>query len=89
MWNVLAQAPNPGPAAPPGLENLSTLILSWLKWGVLVAGVAGILICAGMIIVGRRNRNQLAADGVLGSVWVMAGLALASAAAALVGVFSL
>ncbi|MCU1650987.1 MAG: hypothetical protein JWQ60_2136 [Pseudonocardia sp.] len=83
---VLAAAiPNPGPVAPPGLADITNTLLGWLKWGLLVAGVGGILICAGMIILGRRNRNQMATDGVLGSVWVLGGLALASAAGVLVG----
>jgi type II secretory pathway component PulF len=77
----------PQPEAPPGLDQLTDTLLAWLKWGVLVAGIGGLLICAGMIILGRRNRNQMATDGVLGSLWVLGGLALASAAATLVGVF--
>ena len=81
------QIPDPAPTAPPGLDELTNTLLAWLKWGVLVAGVGGLLICAGMIILGRRNRNQMATDGVLGSIWVLGGLALASAAATLVGVF--
>jgi hypothetical protein len=37
-----------------------------------------------MIIVGRRSRNQMAIDGLMGTVWVFAGLALAGSAAVLV-----
>lgn len=81
--------PNPSPQAPPGLEAISNKLVSWVKWGVLVGGVVGLLICAGQIVIGRRNRNQLAMDGIAGSAWVMGGLALASVAAGLVGVFAL
>jgi hypothetical protein len=62
-------------------------ILGWLKWGVLVAGVLGILVCAIMIIIGRRNRSATAYEGLVGSAWILGGLALASVAAVIVGAF--
>jgi len=86
---VIAQVPDPGPTAPPGLEELAGLMLGWLKWGVLVCGIVGILICAMMVIVGRRNRSATAYEGLIGSAWVIGGLALASVAAMLVGAFQL
>lgn len=79
--------PNPQPEAPPGLDGFANTILGWIKWGALVCGMGGMLICAVMIIIGRRRSNHLATEGVLGSVWVLGGLALASAASGLVGVF--
>ncbi len=84
-----APVPNPPPSPPPGLDKLAQTMLGWLKWGVLASGIAGIIICAGMIILGRRNRNQMAIEGMIGGAWVLGGLALASAAATLVGVFSI
>ncbi len=84
-----AAPPNPPPAAPPGLDVLATQILGWFKWGVVVAGLTGLMICAIMIIMGRRNRSATAYEGLIGSTWVLAGLALASVAAMLVGAFSL
>lgn len=88
-FRIPLAVPNPPPAAPPGLETITNTILGWLKWGVLVGGVAGLLICASMIVVGRRNRNALASDGIQGAVWVLGGLALAAVAGGLVGVFNL
>jgi hypothetical protein len=41
------------------------------------------------VIVGRRNRSATAYEGMVGSAWVLGGLALASSAALLVGVFQL
>ena len=39
---VLAvDVPNPDPTAPPGLSTAVNTLLGWLKWGGLVAGVAG------------------------------------------------
>jgi hypothetical protein len=81
----LSQVPEvPAPEPPPGLEELANTLLSWLAWGVLISGIGGLLICAGMIILGRRGRNQVAIDGLMGAVWVFGGLALAGAAGALV-----
>jgi hypothetical protein len=84
---ALAQPPNPPPAVPPGLGAFADQILGWMKWGVLVAGVIGILVCAIMIILGRRNRSSTAYEGLVGSAWILAGLALASVAAVIVGAF--
>ena len=57
------------------------------RLGALVGGVAGVLICALMIIVGRRNRNQMATEGVFSLAWVFGGLSLVAVAASLVGAF--
>ena len=82
--------PNPKPVAPtPELANLGSTVLGWLMWGVLIGSVGGLLICALMIALGRRNRNAMASDGVSGVVWIIGGLALASSAAGLVGMFTL
>lgn len=89
MRSVPMAVPDPGPVAPPGFADLASELLGWLKWGVLVAGVLGILICALMLIIGRRNRSATAYEGLVGSAWVIGGLALASVAALLVGAFQL
>ena len=84
---VAAPVPNPPAQAPPGLAAPVDTILGWGKWGVLVCGVAGLLICAGKMAIGHRNRAAFAADGATGIPWVLAGLSLAAVAAAVVGVF--
>lgn len=89
MNTLRAAVPDPGPVAPPGFADLAADLLGWLKWGVLVAGVLGILICALMLIIGRRNRSATAYEGLIGSAWVLGGLALASVAALLVGAFQI
>ncbi|WP_433273970.1 hypothetical protein ACQPZA_24025 [Pseudonocardia xinjiangensis] len=81
--------PDPPPVAPPGLNELAGELLGWLKWGVIVAGILGIFICALMLIIGRRNRSATAYEGLVGSAWVIGGLALASVAALLVGAFQI
>ena len=85
----LAQPPDPPPVAPPGLTPIMNLLLSWMKWGVVVVGVMGLLACAMMIIIGRRNRSATAYEGLVGAAWVLAGLGLASVAALIVGAFQL
>lgn len=86
---LAAGPPDPSPTAPPGLDALATQIIGWLKWGVIVAGMIGMMICSSMIIMGRRQRSATAYEGMIGSAWILGGLALASAAGMLVGAFSL
>ncbi|GLZ16139.1 hypothetical protein Acsp04_63740 [Actinomadura sp. NBRC 104425] len=74
------QLNNPAPEAPAGLEEVAEQWISWAKWGCLVAGALGLLICAGMMAVGRRNRSYLAAEGAAGIPWTVAGLSLAALA---------
>ncbi|MEV6922953.1 hypothetical protein AB0M46_00365 [Dactylosporangium sp. NPDC051485] len=92
--NVLA-APDPtgGPAVDldptsqpiPGLGVLVTKLLGWAKWALIVAGILGMFICAGMMIMGRRNRSSTAVDGATGIPWVLGGLTLGAVAATIVG----
>jgi len=79
--------PNPAPQAPPGLAGPVNTIIAWAKWGVLICGVMGLLICAGKMAIGHRNRATFAADGATGVPWVLGGLSLAAVASAIVGVF--
>lgn len=87
--NVLAVVPDPEPIAPPGFADLAGDLLGWMKWGVLAAGVLGLLICSLMLIIGRRNRSATAYEGLIGSAWVVGGLALASVTAVMVGAFQI
>lgn len=84
--NIWAAAPNPAPQAPPGLEDDVNMFLGWFKYIALAAGVAGLFICGIMMMVGRRNRSNLAADGASGIMWVVAGLSVVSLAAGVVSV---
>jgi hypothetical protein len=87
-WQVLAGAvPDPAPQAPPGLLGKANTILGWGKWGVLLCGVAGLLISGGKMAIGHRNRSTLAADGATGIPWVIGGLSLVAASAGIVAVF--
>jgi hypothetical protein len=88
-WHYVAAGgvPNPPIQAPPGLSAPVNTILGWGKWGVMVCGVAGLLICGGKMAIGHRNRAATAADGATGIPWILAGLSVAAVAAAIVGVF--
>jgi hypothetical protein len=82
-----ALVPNPDATLPPGFGDFSATVISWLKGIAQVGGVGGLLICGLMIIFGRRNRNQMATEGVMSTLWVAGGLALASSAALIVPFF--
>jgi hypothetical protein len=89
-WQFLAGGPappNPPAQAPPGLARPVNTVIAWGKWGVLVCGMAGLLICSGKMAIGHRNRATFAADGATGIPWVLGGLSLAAVAVAIVGVF--
>jgi hypothetical protein len=77
--------PNPTPAPIPGMGPVADQFIGWLKWTLLVGGVAGLLVCGIMMAVGRRNRSSFAADGAAGIPWVLGGLALGAVAATIVG----
>jgi hypothetical protein len=78
--------PTPQPVAPPGLEELGNTIIGWLKWILVISGVAGLIWCGIMMTVGRRNRSAMAADGASGIPWVLGGLTCGLVAAAVVAV---
>jgi len=82
---VWVPVPDPPPAAPPGLQGTADLLLGWLKWGGLVSGLVGLMVCGIMMAVGRRNRHALAADGAAGVPWVLGGLSLVVLASGIVG----
>jgi hypothetical protein len=79
------QVPNPAPVPPPGLQDVATTFLAWLKWIGLVGGVVGFGACGLMMILGRRNRSNLAVDGASGIPWVLGGLSVMSLSAGVVG----
>ena len=78
---------NPAPAAPPGMDEKMNTLLGWGKWAVMVCGIAGLLICAGQMAIGRKNRSTFAADGATGIPWVLGGLSLVATSSAIVEVF--
>lgn len=86
---LFAAPPTPAPIAPPGLEPVANMFVGWGKWVLVVAGVLGMFICAGMMIIGRRNRSATAVDGAAGIPWVLGGLFLAAVAASVIAAIAL
>ena len=82
LWTVV---PNPGPVAPPGMAEPAAQLISWMKWVGIVSGLIGFGMCAIMMILGRRNRSNMAVDGATGIPWVLGGLSTLSLAAGVVG----
>jgi len=76
--------PTPAPIAPPGLEDLGNTVIGWMKWILVICGVAGLMWCGIMMTIGRRNRSAMAADGASGIPWVLGGLTCGLVAAAVV-----
>lgn len=85
VLDVLTAVPNPGPIAPPGMEGPASQFIGWMKWVGIVAGLVGFGMCAIMMILGRRNRSNMAVDGATGIPWVLAGLSTLTLAADVVG----
>jgi hypothetical protein len=79
-----ASVPDPAPIAPPGLQGPAEMLLGWMKWIGVVAGMVGLGICALMMILGRRGRSTMAVDGASGIPWVLGGLSLITLSSGLV-----
>lgn len=77
--------PNPAPKPPPGFSNPAAKVVSWVKWGGLVMGSIGLIVCAIQMMVGRKGRSSMAADGATGLPWVGAGLVVMGTASSLIG----
>jgi hypothetical protein len=83
--SVIPDAPA---SLPPGLSQATGKLFSWGKGVDYAVGALALLVCAGMIIGGRRNRSQVATEGAVGVGWVILGLTLVGAAAMLVRSFT-
>ncbi|MEV6672867.1 hypothetical protein [Streptomyces sp. NPDC051162] len=79
--------PNPKPEAPPGMKDVFGGWVAWAKWIAVMSGILGLIACGIMMMLGRRNRSHLAAEGASGIVWVIAGISVASLAGGAVPMF--
>ncbi|MER6603828.1 MULTISPECIES: hypothetical protein [Streptomyces] len=86
----MADAPKPGtdwdapPASPPGMETVMPEWVGWAKYVAIGAGILGLIACGVMMMVGRRNRSHLSAEGASGLLWVLGGLSVVTLAAGVV-----
>ena len=77
VWAAVpADISNPAPVAPDGVQQTVTTLLAWGKWIAFVCGVAGLIVSGIMMMLGRRNRSQMSADGAIGLPWVIGGLSV-------------
>ncbi|ONI88052.1 hypothetical protein ALI22I_20135 [Saccharothrix sp. ALI-22-I] len=82
------ELPDPEPMAPEGpLADGAETMLAWMKWGGLVGAVGCGMWVGIAMIVGRRNRNNMAIEGALGIPWIVGGVAMVLGAASFVGFF--
>lgn len=75
---------DPGPKAPEGINEIASQWISEAKFFLMLGGVLGLFCCFGMMMIGRKNRSNLAGEGASGLLWVMAGLSGTSLAVPLV-----
>ncbi|MEQ0560718.1 hypothetical protein ABJI51_16650 [Amycolatopsis sp. NEAU-NG30] len=76
--------PDPPPKAPPGLEAFGDFVVSSLKYFGIIAIVAGFALIAIMMALGRRNRSEWAAQGVLGLPYVIGAVLIVVGAGGIV-----
>ena len=81
--SAAADVPAPTPTRPPGTEGLTTL-LDWGMWLVTFAGIVGVLISAGSMMLAHRRGEGGEQASKLG--WVLGGCCVAAASASLVNV---
>ncbi|WP_405633883.1 hypothetical protein [Streptomyces sp. NBC_01174] len=72
------------PASPPGMESILPEWVGWAKYIAIGAGILGLIACGIMMMVGRRNRSHLSAEGASGLLWVLGGLSVVTLAAGVV-----
>ncbi|MCU0263998.1 MAG: hypothetical protein MUF09_10080 [Candidatus Nanopelagicales bacterium] len=76
-----ADIPPPTPSRPPGTEGLTTL-LNWGMWLVTFAGIVGVFIAAGSMMLSHRRGEGGEQASKLG--WVLGGCCVAAASAPVV-----
>lgn len=81
--NLIAQVPpQPEPVQPPGGE-IAAEALGWLAWAAGFAAVGALIVIGIRMMIGMRNRSQMAADSLGSLPWVFGGLVLVSSASAI------
>lgn len=86
--SVLAgPVPNPKMTPIPQLGQPLNTVIGWGKWLMVYMGIAGLLFCAGQMLLGRRGRHEMSGQGAAGIPWVLGGLSLVSISSGIVEVF--
>jgi hypothetical protein len=69
--------PAPPPETPPALVEFVDLWFELGQWIIGAAAALCVLICAVMLIVGRKQRSATAYQGLEGIAWIIGGVGLA------------
>jgi len=73
--------PNPAPADPTAGSNGITLLISYVKWGAVIACGISVLASGGLLAVGSlSNRPDHADKGKRGLIWSLCGVVVAAIA---------
>ncbi len=82
--------PNPAPASPAAGSNGIVLLISYAKWGALIACGISVVVSGGLLAVGSlSNRPDHADKGKRALIWSLAGAVVVAVAVHLVnGVFA-
>ncbi|MEV6968626.1 hypothetical protein AB0M47_26275 [Hamadaea sp. NPDC051192] len=75
LVSIAADVPNPAPADPTGGSNGISLLLSYVKWGALIACAIAACASGGMMAIGKlSNRPDTAEKGKSAFVWSLGGV---------------
>lgn len=80
--------PDPSPVAPPGSEDVS-LVLNWVVWIALAAGVLGFIVAGIMMML--QSQGRMGGDGgqhMSRVAWVAVGCIVVAAASGLTSQFT-
>ena len=70
--------PAPPPEAPPELVEFVDLWFELGQWFIGVLAALCVLVCAVLLIVGRKQRSATAYQGLEGIAWIIGGVGLAA-----------
>jgi hypothetical protein len=73
--------PNPAPADPTAGSNGITLLISYVKWGAVIACGVSVVASGGLLAIGSlSNRPDHADKGKRGLIWSLCGVVVAAIA---------
>lgn len=79
--------PDPSPVAPPGADDFS-LVLNWVMWIALAAGVLGFIIAGVMMMLQSQGRMSGGGEQMGRVGWVAVGCIIVGAASGLARQFT-
>lgn len=81
VTSVLAEIPNPAPADPTAGNHAITLLLSYVKWGALIACGIAAVVSGGLLGIGSlSNRPDQVDKGKRALMWSLGGVIVSAIA---------